>query len=134
MGGRINPDTGLTAKQEKFVEVYVETENATEAARHACDLGSRGGSSDVTPRVVGHELRTNPNVAAAIERKRAEMRRLLSPEHIVERIDRLSSKAEDAAEYGPALRGAELLGRAAGLFDAAEDGKGGQIVINIERA
>ena len=51
--------TGLTAKQERFVEEYLIDLNATQAAIKA-------GYSEKTARSVGSENLTKPDVAAAI--------------------------------------------------------------------
>ena len=57
----------LTPKQEKFVEVYVATGNATEAARTAGYSGS-----DETLRSIGHQNLGKPLIADRVRARRAE--------------------------------------------------------------
>jgi phage terminase small subunit len=56
----------LNNKQRAFVEVYLSTWNAAEAAR-------RAGYSEKTARAIGHENLTKPDIAAAIKIRLAEM-------------------------------------------------------------
>jgi len=55
----------LTRKQERFVEEYLIDPNAAQAA-------IRAGYSIKTARAIGHENLTKPEIAAAIEKARAE--------------------------------------------------------------
>jgi len=55
----------LTRKQERFVEEYLIDLNAAQAA-------IRAGYSAKTARAIGHENLTKPEIAAAIEKARAE--------------------------------------------------------------
>lgn len=55
----------LTAKQEAFVNHYIETLNATEAARRA----GYAANSDVAFRVIGCENLTKLNVKTAIDKR-----------------------------------------------------------------
>ena len=57
----------LTLKQMAFVDAYIETGNASEAARLA-------GYSEKTARAVGAENLTKPNIKQAIEARQAEIR------------------------------------------------------------
>ena len=57
----------LTPKQEKFVEVYVATGNATEAARTAGYSGS-----DDSLRSIGHQNLGKPLIADRVRARRAE--------------------------------------------------------------
>lgn len=58
---------GLTPKQEAFIDAYIETGNASEAAK-------RAGYSEKTARAVGAENLTKPYIKAAIEARQAEIR------------------------------------------------------------
>ena len=58
---------GLTPKQEAFIDAYLETGNASEAAK-------RAGYSEKTARAVGAENLTKPYIKAAIEARQAEIR------------------------------------------------------------
>lgn len=55
----------LSPKQQVFVEEYLTTWNATEAAR-------RAGYSEKTARAIGHENLTKPDIAAEIQRRVAD--------------------------------------------------------------
>lgn len=55
----------LTDKQQAFIDHYVVTWNAAEAAR-------RAGYSEATARSIGHENLTKPDIAAEIKRRVAE--------------------------------------------------------------
>lgn len=59
------PGRGLTAKQARFVEEYLTSLNATEAARKA-------GYSEKQAGKIGHENLQKPAIAAAIEAAMAE--------------------------------------------------------------
>lgn len=56
----------LTLKQKAFADYYIETGNATEAAR-------RAGYSQKSARFVGAENLTKPNVSAYIKERLAEI-------------------------------------------------------------
>lgn len=57
----------LTPKQEAFVDAYIETGNATEAAK-------RAGYSEKTAGAVGAENLKKPKIKQAIEARQAEIR------------------------------------------------------------
>lgn len=69
----------LTLKQELFIEAYVATGNATEAARRA---GYRG--NDVTLQSVGRENLGKPLIAAAIASRTAEARDAMGADEVLE--------------------------------------------------
>lgn len=52
----------LTHKQKEFCDKLVETKNPSLAAREAYDIGSRGGSSDVTARTIASLNLDKPNI------------------------------------------------------------------------
>ena len=56
----------MTERQKRFVDIYIQTANAAEAARLA-------GYSEKTARFVGANLLTNINVKAAIKERLKEM-------------------------------------------------------------
>lgn len=96
----------LSPKQQIFIEAYLETWNATEAAR-------RAGYADAGIRVAGHRMLTNANVAAEIRLRIAE-RTMGADEALV----RLAEQAR--AAYSAYIT-------AAGTVDVARlvaDGKG----------
>lgn len=57
--------SGLTAKQQRFIEEYLVDLNATKAAE-------RAGYSKKTARAIGAENLTKPDIAAAIEKAKRE--------------------------------------------------------------
>ena len=65
----------LTPKQEKFVEVYLETGNASESARQAYNCETDGSA-----RAVGCENLTKPNVILAIDQKKKDLRQRFEEE------------------------------------------------------
>ena len=56
----------MTEKQSRFVEHYLQTANASEAARQA-------GYSEKTARFIGSENLTKPNIATAIDERLKQM-------------------------------------------------------------
>jgi phage terminase small subunit len=58
----------LTAKQELFVSEYMEDLNATQAA-------IRAGYSEHSARAIGHENLTKPDIADAIIKAKAEVKK-----------------------------------------------------------
>lgn len=78
----------LSPKQRVFVEEYLATWNATEAAR-------RAGYAEKSARVIGHENLTKPDIAAEIQRRIAD--KVMTAD---EALVRLSEQARGAyAEY-----------------------------------
>ena len=69
----------LTEKQNRFVDFYIETGNATEAAKKA-------GYRESTARFTGSENLTKPNIKAAIDVRLAEMdaKRMASAEEVMQ--------------------------------------------------
>lgn len=69
----------LTEKQKRFVDYYVETGNASEAAR-------RAGYSERTCRVTGLENPTKPAIKAAIDArlKELESKRIASADEVLQ--------------------------------------------------
>lgn len=71
----------LTEKQKRFVDFYVQTANATEAAR-------RAGYSHKTAYVIGGENMHKPEIRKAIERrlKKLESKRIAGTEEVLEHL------------------------------------------------
>lgn len=69
----------LTEKQKRFVDYFIETGNATEAAKKA-------GYRESTARFTGSENLTKPNIKAAIDERLAEMdaKRMASAEEVMQ--------------------------------------------------
>ena len=75
----------LTPKQVRFVQEYLIDLNATQAA-------IRAGYSAKTARVIGHENRTKPDIAAAIEKAMAERaeRTKLTADWVVDELRKIA--------------------------------------------
>lgn len=106
----------LTTKQKNFCEYYLQTGNATEAARLA-------GYSDKTARVIGTENLSKPAISEYIAGRRAEMdKTLIADSDEVLRFYSAVMRGEVKDQFGldPALsdriRAAELLGKRYRLF------------------
>ena len=103
----------LTERQRRFVEEYLISGNAADAARKA-------GYSDRVARSLGQRLLTDeyPNVKAAIEAAQAERskRKMVDADKVLDRLEHLSKKAEEAGEYAPAIKATELIGKHIGMF------------------
>lgn len=106
----------LTTKQKNFCEYYLQTGNATEAARLA-------GYSDKTARVIGTENLSKPAISEYIAGRRAEMdKALIADSDEVLRFYSAVMRGEVKDQFGldPALsdriRAAELLGKRYRLF------------------
>lgn len=68
---------GLSQKQQAFIEFYLQTWNASEAAR-------RAGYSEKTARAIGAENLTKPDIQAAISDRLAEMK--MSADEVLTRL------------------------------------------------
>ena len=102
---------GLTPKQQRFVEEYLVDLNATGAAK-------RAGYSARTAEWQGPQLLGKTNVAAAVAAGRSALseRTGRTVADVMEDIRRRGQLAEDAEEYGAALKAAELEGKHLGAF------------------
>jgi hypothetical protein len=104
----------LTEKQKRFIKEHARLGNGTEAARRA---GYSTSSDEVTRQQAAENL-TKPHIIAALEREREIVQRETdySSGRVRARLDALSHGAEQAEQYGVAVRAEELLGKAAGMF------------------
>lgn len=102
-------DRPLTSRQERFVEEYLATGNATEACRRA----GYSQRSEGCLRVQGTENLAKPNVKRAIDRKRAEMTED-SEQRRRNWISRLEVLGVDAEKDADKLRAIEQLFKAEG--------------------
>ena len=99
----------LTVKQSRFVDYYIETGNATEAARLA-------GYSAKTAAAIGAENLIKPNVSATIEKRMAERgaKRIASADEVLQKITEIMR--DEYAETKDVLKAAELMGKRHQLF------------------
>jgi phage terminase small subunit len=103
---RHSTESGLTAKQERFVAEYLVDGNATRASTAA-------GYSVRTAQKIGSELLTKPVVKAAIAKalKAQERRTLVTADANLRAIERLAQRAEGDGEWSAAIRARELIGK-----------------------
>jgi hypothetical protein len=100
----------LSRKQVKFVEQYAALGNASEAARRAgYKLGNSIGQQ-------GHENLKKPEIAAAIRRELAKSDVDVTPLRVRNRLHEISHAAQEAGQFGPAVRAEELLGKSIGMW------------------
>ena len=106
----------LTAKQHAFVEEYLVDMNATQAA-------IRAGYSPKTAYNIGSENLAKPEIAAALEKARAERseRTEITADWILNMLRENAEEAKAAGDRAPCNRALELLGKHVGMFkdDAA---------------
>lgn len=101
----------LTARQQKFVNEYLVSGNATKAAVAA-------GYSQKTAYSAGGRLLKNVEVStviAARQQKASEKANLTLEAHL-ERLNDLANKAAAAEQFGPAVTAEVNRGKAAGLY------------------
>ncbi|WP_422406940.1 MULTISPECIES: terminase small subunit [Gammaproteobacteria] len=102
----------LTPKMQKFVDYYIETDNATQSYK----LAGYSASNDNIAGVEGHKLLKNPKIAMAIEERMTEMAsdRIASAEEVLEFLtDTMREKRNYVKDR---LHAAELLGKRHKLF------------------
>src|SRR5262249_19342962 len=101
----------LSRKQLAFVEQYVALGNGTEAARRA----GYSGSANALGVQAHHNIR-HPKIAPLIEQKLAKVDVEVTPVRVQRRLHDISLAAQDAGQFGPAVRAEELLGKSIGMW------------------
>lgn len=103
---------GLTPKQQRFVEEYLVDLNASGAAR-------RAGYSVRTAEWQGPQLLGKTHVAAAVAEQRARLseRTQRTVDDAMADIRRRGKLAEEAGDFGPAIKAAELEAKHLGAFE-----------------
>ncbi len=106
----------MSEKQKAFCDFYIETLNATEAAR-------RAGYSEKTAKSIGCENLTKPNLKEYIELRLAEMEahRVADGEEVLQYLTRvMRGEEKDSFDMDASLqdrtKAAELLGKRYRLF------------------
>lgn len=108
----------LTGKQQLFVAHYLDTLNATEAAKKAGYKGKRS-----TLAVIGYENLRKPNVASAIAEGMEEL--AMPRQEVLTRLTlmargviktRQSDTVQGRMDHFDSIKALELLGRSYGLF------------------
>ena len=108
---------GLTLKQEKFCQAYIQTGNASEAYRQAYDTSKM--KSETVNRNAFTLVNANTKIKARVEELRApalQSAMLTLETHLAE-MDRLARVAEENGNLAAAIRAQELRGKAAGLYE-----------------
>ena len=105
----------LTAKKEAFCLAYIETNNASEAYRRAYDASKM---KDGTVHQTASRLLADVDVTARLEQLRAPVRdrAQITLESHLERLNHLSLMAEQAEQYGAAIKAEESRGKVSGLY------------------
>ena len=101
----------LSRKQLKFVAEYAHLGNGTEAARRA----GYNGSDNVLGVQAHHNLR-HPKIASAIKQEMAKIDVDVTPQRVQHRLDEIGRAAQEAGQFGPAVRAEELLGKSIGMW------------------
>src|SRR5262245_6518269 len=101
----------LTRKQLQFIAEYCHLENGTEAARRA----GYKGSDNVLGVQAHHNLR-HPKIASAIKQELAKVAVEVTPVRVQRRLDEIGRAAQEAGQFGPAVRAEELLGKSCGTW------------------
>lgn len=109
--------SGLTKKQERFVEEYLVDLNATQAA-------IRAGYSAKTAETIGYENLRKPQIQAVIQKAmdQRSKRMAITQDRVLDEIGKVAfHEAADYADaelkYSSKLKALELLGKHMGLFD-----------------
>jgi len=100
----------LSLKQQRFVREYAHLGNATEAARRA------GYKQTNSISQIAHENLRKPLVASAIREEIQRIDAEVTPQRVQRRLDEIGRAAEEAKQFGPAIRAEELLGKSIGMF------------------
>lgn len=101
----------FTPREERFIDEYLidlDRERAVVAA----------GYNAKNARSQAYQLLKRPRIAAEVKR-RGELiagKLNLTAESVLRDIDRIATKAENAREFGAAMRGRELLGKHLKMF------------------
>ena len=102
----------LTIKQEKFIKAYARTGNGTQSAR----LAGYSDSSDGVLKQQAVENLRKPAVKQALKQELARVELDITPVRVQRRLDEISHEAQEAGQFGPAVRAEELLGRSIGMW------------------
>jgi len=103
----------LSLRQQKFIREYVANNgNATAAARAA---GYSASSNDVLRQQASENL-AKPHIVSAIRQELAKIDIEVTPVRVQRRLHDISLAAQDAGQFGPAVRAEELLGKSCGMW------------------
>jgi hypothetical protein len=102
----------LSRKQLEFAAQYAHLGNGSAAARLAGYSASNGN-------VLGqqaHQNLKNPKIVSAIQQELARIDAAVTPMRVKTRLHEISHAAQEAGQFGPAVRAEELLGRSIGMW------------------
>ena len=104
-------ERGLTWKQEQFAQEFVKSMNTVDAAKKA-------GYGETYAKAKAHRILRNEKVAKRIEQIRREMsaHTTITPEEVLRRVYKIADKADNAQDYGNALRALDQVGRLLGMY------------------
>jgi len=123
----------LTIKQQRFINEYIKSGNGADAVRRAgYTLTSKNGSKThiqalETASSISTENLRNPAISNAISKELLKLK--LTPENILNRIDRIADDSE--AKHSDRLKALELLGKHTSLFNELTENKPTTIVLNL---
>jgi hypothetical protein len=95
----------------EFAVQYAHLGNGVEAARRA----GYKGSGNVLGVQAHHNLK-HPKIASAIKQELAKIDVDVTPLRVKNRLHEISHAAQEAGQFGPAVRAEELLGKSVGMF------------------
>jgi phage terminase small subunit len=109
---RASTRTEMTARERLFVAELLKDVGAPGAA------AARAGYSERTASKIAHELMQRPVVKAAVEKGMQALAKTAGVDaaKVMQALERLADKAENAGEFTPALRSWELMGKHIGMF------------------
>lgn len=101
----------MNARQTKFVQQYLLTGNATQAAISA-------GYSKRTAQVQGSRLLSNDMISAALAVARQKTAEKFERTHVevLKNIDTIGQEARKAGVFAPALKAEQLIGQHLGMW------------------
>ena len=113
MAAKINPQTGVTEKQDKFCKAYLATGNASHAYRTAYDTQA----SSETIRVNASKLMQETNITLRLQvlRDRMDKKHHITTDTITTRLEEITDKALSINKLSAAVSAQALVARLHGL-------------------
>ena len=102
----------LSLRQMRFVREYAALGNGSEAARRA----GYSAKSDSSIAAQAYENLRKPHVASAVKTEIARIEAVVTPQRVQRRLDEIGRAAQEAGQFGPAVRAEELLGKSIGMW------------------
>lgn len=112
----VSQGRGLTPKQEKFCQKYIETGNASEAYRQVYSVKNMSAEAI---KVEASKLLSNPNISLTINefKQSHQNRHNITVDKLLERLDRIyqDCMADEKPQYGVAMNAVMNQARLLGL-------------------